>query len=257
MTALSSTSESTSPRPSRTHQRGYEDPFDADWRERLLVLGSLFGGIAVGLVLGLIYAHGPTTELLGLVPASFFAAGKFLPLWGISDASNFSPWELGVVIWVMDTCTAMLMVYGLEGLYRFERLKAGLHRVQANASLVVEAYPWIRKAAIVGVVVFVLFPVAGTGAVGACFLGILLGMNRHVLIGAVSLGGLLGGMLMAAAAVYFGGAVLALRDTLQDPTVKYASIAAIVLVVLWGVRALNRAYRNALDLARVRGQASR
>ena len=78
------------------------------------------------------------------------------------------------------------MVYGLEGLYRFRRLKAGLHKVQANAGLVVDAYPWIRRAAVAGVVVFVLFPVAGTGAIGGCFLGILLGIRRGVLIAAVS-----------------------------------------------------------------------
>lgn len=238
--------------PNQAHIRDHVDPFDADWKERLVVLGSVFGIIVTGLVLGLQYASGPTKELLGLVPASFFAAGKFLPLWGISGKSNFSPWELGVVIGVMDTCSALLMVYGLEGLYRFRRLKSGLHKIQANANLVVDAYPWIRRAAVIGVVIFVLFPVAGTGAVGACFLGILLGIHRGVLIAAVSLGGFLGGMFMAFLAVYFGGAVLSLRDTLQNPVVKYVTIGVIIVLLLLAIRWLNRAYKRALELARVR-----
>lgn len=235
------------------NERGeYVDPFDADWRERLVVLGGTGALLVVGAVLGLTYANSATTELFGLVPASFFAAGKFLPLWGISDKSNFTPYGLGVVIWMMDTVTVLVLVYSLEAFYRFRRLKRGLDKVQRNANLVLEAYPRIRTAAVVGVVLFVLFPVAGTGAIGATFLGILLGLHRFVLIAAVSAGGFLGGMLMAFAAANFGDTLRNLRAVQRDPTVKYALIAAVALVLLLAVLLLNRAYKRALRAAEQR-----
>lgn len=227
----------------------HEDPYDADWRERLTVLGSMAGLVLFGLVAGLVFAHDATLELIGLVPVSFFAAGKFLPMWGISGQSNFSPWELGLVIWAMDTFTVLIMVYALELFYRFRRLKGFLDRVQANAGLVLAAYPRMRRAAVIGVVLFVMFPVAGTGALVGSFLGILLGLRRQVLIVAVSLGGFLGGMLMAFAALYFRGLVIDLRSMQQDPTIKYVIIGSVAALVALGFWLLNRAYRKALAQA--------
>lgn len=231
------------------------DSFDASWRERVLVLGGTGVCVAVTIVLGLVYARQPTLELLGLVPASVFVAGKFLPLWGITGQSHFSPWELGVLIGIMDTITVLVLVYGLEALYRIRPLKGWLTRVQTNAGLVLTAYPRIRRAAVTGVVLFVLFPVAGTGAVGGSFLGILLGLNRAVLITAVSAGGFIGGQLMAFAAIYFGEAVQNLRDMQSVPVVQWTLIIGVVVLLVAVILGLNRAYKRALAAARASAEA--
>lgn len=225
------------------------DPFDVSWRERLAVLGTVGGALLCSLIIGLAYAHEATAELIGLIPASMFAIGKFLPLWGIGQ-SNFNPWELGLVIWGLDTWTVLIVVYGLEGLYRIRPLKRALAKVQTNASLVLTAYPRIRRTAVVGVVAFVLFPLAGTGALVGAFLGILLGLQRFVLIAAVSLGGLFGGMLMAFAAVNFGEAMEQLRQAQSDPTVKWLIIGGIVVILVVAFWWLNKIYKRALEAAR-------
>jgi len=214
------------------------------------VLGLVLGGLIAALVVGLTLAPGPTAELIGLVPLSMFAVGKFLPLWGVSGESHFGPWELGLVIWVLDTCTVLLVVYGLEALYRFDRLRRPLEKVQANAGLVLRAYPRIRRVAVVGVALFVLFPVAGTGAMAGAFLAILLGLKRHVAILAVSLGGLGGGMMMAFLAVFFEGAATEFQHLQDNPAVKWGSMAVVALLLVLAVRGLTRAYRRALEEAR-------
>ena len=238
----------------------HHDPYDASWKERALVLGTGFGLLLAGLILGLRYAHDSTVELVGLIPVSNIAVGKFLPLWGITGQSNFSPWELGLVIWVIDTYTVLFIVYGLEGLYRFAYLKRAIERVRSSASLVLAAYPRMRKGAVVAVGLFVLFPIAGTGAMMGAFLGILLGLHRHIVIMAVSAGGLVGGMIMAFLAVYFGDAVMSLREMQQHPAVKYASIAFMVVLTLLALRWLSRSYKRALAAARAQsvgvGQSS-
>lgn len=229
------------------------DPYDASWRERLLVLGTATGIVVAALVLGLIFAHDATIELLGLIPLSMFAVGKFLPLWGVTGKSNFGPWELGLVIGVIDTCTVLFIVYALEGLYRFARLKRALEKVQANASLVLTAYPRIKKGAVVGVALFVLFPVAGTGAMMGAFLGILLGLHRYVTIAAVAAGGFIGGMLMAFLAAFFRGAIIDMEQVQHNPVVKWSTIAVLVLLGLLALRWLTRTYRRALEAAQQQG----
>lgn len=228
------------------------DPFDVSWRERVAVLGGMGLALAIAYGLGMMFAPGKTVELTVAVPTSFFAIGKFLPLWAISGKSSFSAYGLGLVIWIMDTCSVCLVVYAMEGFYRIRPLKRGLDKIHKNARLVLAAYPGIRRGAVIGIVVFVLFPIAGTGAVGASFIGILLGMNRFVLIAAVSVGGFLGGFLMAYVAVHFGSALHHLQQMQADPTVKYfiiGGIALLAFVILWF---LSRAYRKALSLAESR-----
>ena len=226
------------------------DSFNVTWRERLTVLGTAAGLILSSFILGFIYSHDATMELIGLIPASMVAIGKFLPLWGIGGKTHFNPWELGLVIWALDTWTVLVVVYGLEPLYRIGPIKAILARMQTNASLVLTAYPSIRRAAVVGVVMFVLFPFAGTGALVGAFLGILLGLQRFVLISAVSLGGLIGGMLMAFAAVNFGEAMRRLSEMQSDPVIKWLMIGSVILVLVAAFWWLNRIYKRALEAAR-------
>ncbi len=214
-------------------------------------MGIAAGLVGVALVLGLIYAPNATIELLGIIPVSVVVAGKFLPLWGVTGASNFSPWQLGVVVWLLDTYTVLVVVYGLEVFYRCRRIERWLHHIQSNARLVLRAYPRIRRAAVIGVVLFVLFPFAGTGAMVGTFLGILLGLERRTVIAAVSAGGLLGGMLMAFAAVNFEAALSGLRTMQQHPVGKYGAIGLVVAALILAFWWVSRAYARALAQARV------
>ncbi len=230
----------------RTLQQHAHNPFDVDPRERILVLGSVLGGLLAALILGFVFDPERTRELLVLVPGSFFMAGKFLPLASLSDQCSFSAYELGFVIWIMDTVTVLVVVYSLEALERIGPIGRALDRIHENARLVLDAYPVVRKLTILGVVLFVLFPVAGTGAIGGSFLGALLGLHRYVLIAAVSSGGFLGGMAMAYATVHFQSTVRMLEQNKANPLLIGALVLALVLAFVW----LNRAYRSALERAR-------
>ncbi len=212
--------------------------FDATWRERLVVLGGFFAVLVTAAVLGFIFAPEATSLLGGLLVATLLFLGKFLPLVAIEEPT-FGFYELGLVIWVMDTVTVLVLVYSLEALYRWRFAARMMGRIQTRAAVVIEAFPRIRRYATAGMVLFVLFPVSGTGAIGGTFLGILLGLHRARIIAAVCLGGFLGGFGMAFLAERFGTAIAAYRN---DPWV----IVALVVLLLGAVVALNRAYRRAL-----------
>ncbi len=224
------------------------EAFEVSRRERLLVYGTAVGILLSAFGLGLIYAHDSTMELVGIIPMSIFAVGKFLPLWGLGK-SHFTPWELGFAIWCLDTFTVLTVVYGLAALDGIRPVRVILAKLRYNARMVLTAYPGLHRSATVGVILFVLFPVAGTGALAGSLLGILLGLHRFVLIAAVSLGGLLGGMLMAFAATHFGEAMERLRTMQSDPLVKWISIGLVVLGVVLLFLWINRAYRRAIRIA--------
>ena len=225
------------------------------WRERIVVLGSLAAVVVTGALVGLLLFPQQTKELLGLVPVSMFAAGKFLPLWAVTGKSHFSPYELGLVIWFIDTASAVIWVYAFDALYRVPRFKRPLDRIQDSAQLVLEAYPRMRKAAVLGLILFVLFPVAGTGAMVGTFIGVLLGMRRGALIATVSAGGFLGGMLMALLTDHFAGPLIEFQNAQSDPMIKYGSMAVVGSVFLIGLWAMRRAYLRAILEAERRRQS--
>lgn len=202
----------------------------------------MFGALLLAIVLGLIYEEKRTQELFLLVPSSFFALGKFLPLASLSGLSNFSAYELGLVIWVMDTCTVLLIVYSLEAIIRIKIIGLALDRIWANAALVLHAYPRLRKLTVPGIVLFVLFPIAGTGSIGGTFLGALLRMHRVTLILSVSLGGFFGGMSMAYATLHFHDAVERLEDNRGNPALLAGMVGLAIALLFWA----HRAYRSAL-----------
>ena len=224
-------------------------PFDLGWRERATVLGSLFFVLASGALFASLYAPAMIRELFLLIPVAFFAVGKFLPLWGVSGESSFGPYELGAVIWALDTFSVLIFVYSFEAFYRIPALRKVLDRINHNMELVLEVYPGMKRASVVGVILFVLFPISGTGALAASFIGVLLRMNRFVLIAAVSFGGCLGGFLMGFLASNFGSALSNFEALQNNPSYKYGAMAVGVALLGTLLFAANRMFKRALEKA--------
>jgi len=150
------------------------------------------------------------------------------------------------VIWIMDSVTVLILVYSFQALYRIRWIRKSLEKVHQNAELVLHAFPILQRVTLVGVVLFVLFPIAGTGAIGGSFIGMILGFHRFTLIACVSIGGFLGGMGMAFATVHFRSAVETLQKYQSSPLLIGGLIAILVLIVLL----LTRAYQKALSKAK-------
>jgi uncharacterized membrane protein len=221
-------------------------PFDLGWRERLAVLGGT-GIVLLALILfGLQVAREQTLELIGLAPITFVAIGKFLPLWSISGQSTLGPYELGAGIWALDTLTVIVFVYSFEAFYRIGVARRALDRIHHNMKLLLRVYPRMRRLSLIGVFLFVLFPVSGTGALAGSFIGVLLGAHRLSLIIVVSLGGCVGGLLMAFLASNFADHLARLEQAQSDSTVQYMILGLIVALVAAGMVWMGRALRRAL-----------
>lgn len=240
--------------PHRTPHVQADHPFDVSWKERLCVLGLVVGVLGTLIALGLVFDPVATKQLFVLVPTSFFGAGKFLPVAaltgipGVIRAADcaWSTYELGFVIGVMDTCTALGIVYSIELLYRVWGIKYFLTQANTNAQLVLKAFPGMRKFALLAIVLFVLFPLSGTGAIGGSLLGAILGLHRFRIIAAVCVGGFLGGTTMAWLVTNFGEAV----QRLGNSPWLIGALSAVAVAFFW---AMARAYKTALDRARQAG----
>ena len=151
----------------------------------IVVTAALLG--AVWLVDG--FAMVRTIVGYGLV--TFFALGKFLILKGITDAT-FGPFEFAFLVFYMDLAVAYLLTFNLDYVYGMPYFGKRLEGLQDHGRKVVRERAWVRKLTYLGVVLFVMIPATGTGAVGGSLFGRLLGLSRLKTFSGIFVGSALG-----------------------------------------------------------------
>jgi uncharacterized membrane protein len=178
-------------------------------------------------------------ELLTTALATATVAGKFVVIRGIHDEGFFdSPYKLAFLVIYLDLIVALIAVYNIGIFYRIPRFGAKIRDMQRNGKKILARNPWMGKVTFFGIVAFVMFPLAGTGAIGGSIFGRLLGVSRAVTMTAIAIGSFIGAFLMAILADLFGATIERFRD---NPFSLAGGLLAIGLAVWWILRTANRA----------------
>lgn len=186
------------------------------------------------IAVGHFYSNDHSVQIAYLAVMSFFALGKFVifapvvPLDKINFDVLFSPYELAGMVVYMDTAVAFLIIYNFHLLKKIYWVGDKLQRVQEDSYYLLQSSKWMYDFAIIGIVLFVSFPIAGTGAVGAAFLASVLGLSRFVSIIWIFVGSVLGCFGLALGAVYFESK---LQVFLQSPIFFGVSVFLFVLLI--------------------------
>ena len=204
-------------------------------------------GVALALVTAL-HDLAYLQRLLATATATFFVFGRFVILGGVESASGADAEGLAeihafltrgelftMVVW-MDLATACFLVYHQGFLFRLPFLGPRLLGLVEDGRFILQEQPWIRRATFVGMVVFVMFPLAATGSVGGSIFGRLLGLSRPATLLAISLGSVLG-----CGAMYLGAGVINRFVDRDDPWLTVGGIAVVLGVIVllnWRYRAM-------------------
>lgn len=176
---------------------------------------------ALGFV-GLQHGWPVAGKLVGVMVAIFTVLGKFA-VFGGAAAQAVGPeatamladlaavvgrtpddpllaYVIAGLITYMDICTAMLVAYNLDWLYRLPWVGDKLRGMAASSGEIMRAFPWIGRTTFLGCMLFVAFPVSGTGAIGGTLLGKLMGFTTRRTMSAIALGAVCGAFGLAMAA---------------------------------------------------------
>lgn len=178
-------------------------------------------------------------ELLTTALATATVAGKFVVIRGIHDEGFFdSPYKLALLVVYLDLIVALIAVYNIGIFYRIPKFGAKIRDMQRNGKKILARNPWMGKVTFIGIIAFVMFPLAGTGAIGGSIFGRLLGVSRAKTMTAIAIGSVIGAFLMALLADLFGATLERFRD---NPFSLVGGLLAIGLAVWWLIRIANRA----------------
>lgn len=160
--------------------------------------------VALLVLLGLIYGWDYPQKFIGHALATFFIFGRFIVLMGFEGASSDSfqisllPRELFAMVTYMDFMVAMFVTFHMGILFRMPWIGPKIAMLVWDGKFLVDAQPWVKRMAFLGLVIFVIFPTSTTGSIGGSIFGRLLGLSRWLTVAGVLLGSLLGNGLMLA-----------------------------------------------------------
>jgi uncharacterized membrane protein len=209
------------------------------------LLGPLVVSALVLLAIFLVTGADYTRRLLTMAAAALWFFGRFVILGGHDpDVARYSggitSGELFCLVLYLDVMVAFLLAFHIGYLLRLPLVGPRVGALVADARFILDTQPWVRRAAFVGVVAFVSFPLQATGSVGGSLFGRMLGMSRAATFVAIVIGSVIGNGVM-----YFGSDLINAYFDKNHPLVKYGGLVLIVLLIVlfnWWYQRKKRRY---------------
>lgn len=184
---------------------------------------------AVFAALYLIEPYEQSLIISGLVAAYFVPpAGKetIIPL---AVVLGYPWWLITLVIFLLDVAVSLFVVWNFELALKIPIIGRLLESGMTIGRNYTESQPWLRRFSTIGLILFVFFPLQGTGAMNGSVLGRLLGLNNNRVFGCVCIGSLTSCLVFA-----LGSDVL-LDVYRQDPTLAIGILITIIVAVVAAV----------------------
>jgi len=138
-------------------------------------------------------------------------------------------WGLVLVAAFMTVVTAFFWTYNLDLFERLPRLGPALQRARTRMAANLAAHRWIRRLAVVGVGLFVLMPLPGSGTVGGSIMGRIVGLTRRASFVAVTIGG----VAVTLAYGYFSDELTRLSERYRLGTPAKVGVGLAFVAALW------------------------
>ncbi|MBL8866601.1 MAG: small multi-drug export protein [Planctomycetia bacterium] len=191
------------------------------------LLAPLVASALVLLALGMVRGWTAVVGIVGVAFASLFL-GKFIILGGPEvESFGLTALDLAALVVLMDVLAACWFVYHLRFMLRLPVLGPKFALVIQDGEYVLATYPGIRRAAFVGLVIFVAIPFSMTGSVGGAILARLLGMSQPATFRAICLGSVLGAALM-----YLGGQTIETSIGRDNPVWRWGGFLILTALIV-------------------------
>lgn len=137
-------------------------------------------------------------------------------------------WLIGTSIALLDVLAAIFMALNFELAFKIPLLGAWITRFMAHGQAFLSRRPWLKKFYFSGIVLFVMFPLQGSGGITASLVGRLIGMSGKTTLLAITLGAFLGSYLIALGSEYLWNLIVA------QPMLGITVAAAVIAVMIAG-----------------------
>ncbi len=235
-----------------------------DFSKILWLLSLLMPVILTVVAVGFIFLiQGPKTAYTFVIAAVATATlfGRFIILFGqspekmvadyepgsfwhemLQELSQVSSFELFLLVMFLDLIVASFLAFHLGFIFRVPFIGPKVADLMGDTQTLLAEQPWVKRASVFGLIIFVAFPTSTTGSVGGSIFGRLMGLSRVATFLAIALGSLIGNGLMYLLAEQINKHV--------DKDAWWLKLLGIVFCLLL-VIFLERRYRHMQKVARI------
>lgn len=201
---------STADNPEALHQqllRSFTE-FELSFRRRFPViwLVTLLAPfvVSIGLILffGFTDSWSFSRKLIGHAFMTFFVFGRLIILCGLDSSAQdtyqiaLSPAVLFGLVTYLDFMVALFVTFHMGFLFRIPYVGPKVAMLVWDGRFLLNAQPWVKRVAFLGLVVFVIFPTSTTGSIGGSIFGRLLGLSRYMTVLGILIGSFIGNGIM-------------------------------------------------------------
>ena len=160
--------------------------------------------VSAGLIVffGFADGWGFSRKLIGHALMTFFVFGRLIILCGMesSDQETYrialSPSVLFGLVTYLDFMVALFVTFHMGFLFRIPYIGPKVAMLVWDGKFLLNAQPWVKRIAFLGLVVFVIFPTSTTGSIGGSIFGRLLGLSRYMTVLGILFGSIIGNGIM-------------------------------------------------------------
>ncbi|KUG14434.1 hypothetical protein ASZ90_015924 [hydrocarbon metagenome] len=142
-------------------------------------------------------------------------------------------WIMALSIALMDVLSGIFVALNFDIALKIPGVGRWIQKFVAGGEEFFRKRPWLERFYFLGVVLFVMFPLQGSGGIGGTIVGRMMGLSPGKVLGAIAIGSLIGCTVIAL------GAEVIREIFLADPVLGSA-VAAIVVTSLLALYGLYR-----------------
>lgn len=112
-------------------------------------------------------------------------------------AQGIHPLLIASAIAFIDIMVGLFLVWNFDLARKIPLIGKFIRRIESKGNEILSKKPWVERLAFTGIILFVMFPFQGSGAVGATIVGRMLGMDPKKVWYGVIIGAIVGCLIIA------------------------------------------------------------
>jgi uncharacterized membrane protein len=141
-------------------------------------------------------------------------------------AIGIAPLTIALALAFIDIIVAIFLLWNYDFAKLFPVIGPWMSKSEKNGKKILESRRWLRGASFIGLILFGIFPLRGTGGVGSTVLGRLIGLDPKAVFAAIFIRSILGALLLAYFFEYF-------KVIIGNDIFKMFSIGLIAFFLIW------------------------
>ena len=183
----------------------------------------------IPIIFAALYLTEPYEQFLilsGLIAAYFVPPAGKESIIPIAILVGYPWWLITLVIFLLDVAVSLFVVWNFDLALKIPFVGRLLESGMALGRKYTETQPWLRRFSTIGLILFIFFPLQGTGAMNGSILGRLLGLSERRVVSCVCIGSFISCLVIARGAD-------ALLDIYQENhALGIGILVAIVIAIL-------------------------